>query len=206
MATTRVKICGITNLGDAQGAVAAGADALGFVFHPASPRYVAPERVADIVAALPPFITTVGLFVNTPAVKIHQIMVQTGLQMIQLHGDETAEQCRLSPPYPVIKALRVRDESSLDQLADYPVVALLLDAWSADHYGGTGRRFDWRLVSRATLNKPIILADGLDPANVASAIQLVNPYAVDVSSGVERQPGHKDLTRVARFIEQVRMA
>ncbi len=206
MAVTRVKICGITNLADAKGAVAAGADALGFVFHPASPRYVAPERVAEIVAALPPFVTTVGLFVNTPAVKIHQIMVQTGLQLIQLHGDETPAQCHLHPPYPVIKALRIRDEASLSDLDAYPVAALLLDAWSEEHYGGTGRQFDWHLVSRATLNKPIILAGGLTPANVATAIQLVSPYAVDVSSGVEREPGRKDLTQVAQFIEQVRMA
>ncbi len=206
MAVTRVKICGITNIDDAKGVVAAGADALGFVFHPASPRYVAPEDVADIVAALPPFVTTVGLFVNTPAVKIHQIMVQTGLQLIQLHGDETAAECHLHPPYSVIKALRVRDEQSLNHLDDYPVAALLLDAWSDEHYGGSGRQFDWQLVSRATMNKPLILAGGLNPANVATAIQLVNPYAVDVSSGVEREPGHKDLTLVAQFIEQVRMA
>lgn len=206
MAVTRVKICGITNLADAKGAVAAGADALGFVFYRPSPRYVAPEQVADIVAALPPFVTTVGLFVNTPAVKIHQIMVQTGLQLIQLHGDETPAQCHLHPPYPVIKALRVRDEESLSHLDAYPVAALLLDAWSDGHYGGTGRQFDWQLVSRATLDKPIILAGGLTPANVATAIQLVNPYAVDVSSGVEREPGRKDLTQVAQFIEQVRMA
>lgn len=206
MAVTRVKICGITNLADAKGAVAAGADALGFVFYPPSPRYVAPERVADIVAALPPFVTTVGLFVNAPAVKIHQIMVQTGLQLIQLHGDETPAQCHLHPPYPVIKALQVRDEESLSHLDAYPVAAFLLDAWSDEHYGGTGRQFDWQLVSRATLNKPIILAGGLTPANVATAVQLVKPYAVDVSSGVEREPGRKDLTRVAQFIEQVRMA
>ncbi len=148
MAVTRVKICGITNLADAKGAVAAGADALGFVFHPDSPRYVAPERVADIVAALPPFVTTVGLFVNTPAVKIHQVMVQTGLQLIQLHGDETPSQCHLHPPYAVIKALRVRDQDSLNHLDAYPVSALLLDAWSDEHYGGSGRQFDWQLVSR----------------------------------------------------------
>lgn len=206
MAVTRVKICGITNVDDAKGAVAAGADALGFVFHPASPRYVAPEEVADIVAALPPFVSTVGLFVNMPAVKIHQIMVQTGLQLIQLHGDETAAECHLHPPYSVIKALRVRDERSLSHLDDYPVAALLLDAWSDDDYGGTGRRFDWQLVSRATLNKPLILAGGLTPANVTTAIQLVKPYAVDVSSGVEREPGRKDMTLVAQFIEQVRKA
>ena len=205
MATTRIKICGITNLADARAVVAAGADAIGFVFHPSSPRYVAPERVAEIVAALPPFISTVGLFVNTPRVKIHQIMVQTGLQLVQLHGDEGITECCLDP-YPVIKALRVRDEDSLSQLDEYPVTALLLDAWSDEHYGGTGRQFDWQLVSRAVLDKPIILAGGLNPANVATAIQLVNPYAVDVSSGVESEPGQKDLTLVAQFIEQVRNA
>src|SRR6056297_2641641 len=145
MAVTRIKICGITNIDDAKGAVAAGADALGFVFHPASPRYVAPEEVAQIVAVLPPFVSTVGLFVNTPAVKIHQIMVQTGLQLVQLHGDERATECCLD---------------------NYPVTALLLDAWSEEQYGGSGRQFDWQLVNRAMLEKPIILAGGLSPANV----------------------------------------
>ncbi|MFO7767277.1 MAG: phosphoribosylanthranilate isomerase [Pelovirga sp.] len=205
MATTRIKICGITRLADAKGVVAAGADAIGFVFHPASPRYIAPERVAEIVAALPPFISTVGLFVNTPAVKIHQIMVQTGLQLVQLHGEESVTECCLDP-YPVIKALRVRNENSLNQLDDYPVTALLLDAWSDEQYGGSGRQFDWQLVNRAMLEKPIVLAGGLSPANVATAIQLVNPYAVDVSSGVESEPGQKDMTLVAQFIEQVRNA
>lgn len=205
MATTRIKICGITSMADAKGVVAAGADALGFVFHPASPRYVAPELVAEIVAALPPFVTTVGLFVNLSAVKIHQIMVQTGLQLVQLHGDEPAQQCCLDP-YPVIKAVRVRDETSLTVMGDYPVSALLLDAWCDDQYGGTGRRFDWQLVNQLRAEKPIILAGGLNPVNVAAAIQLVNPYAVDVSSGVESSPGHKDLTLVRKFIEQVRNA
>ncbi len=205
MATTRVKICGITSLADAKGAIAAGADALGFVFYPGSPRYVAPKLVAEIVAALPPFVTTVGLFVNESAIKIHQIMVQTGLNLVQLHGDETPEQCFLGS-FPVIKAVRVRDGKSLNHLADYPVMALLLDAWSDEGYGGTGKQFDWQLVKQLQSRKPIVLAGGLKPDNVATAIDLVQPYAVDVSSGVETSPGCKDLSLVARFIEQVRNA
>lgn len=205
MAATRVKICGITSLEDARGAVAAGADALGFVFYPDSPRYIAPKLVAEIVAALPPFVSTVGLFVNASTIKIHQIMVQTGLNLVQLHGDETPEQC-FSGSFPVIKALRVRDGRSLHQLDDFPVAALLLDAWSNEGYGGTGKQFDWQLVRELRSSKPIILAGGLTPDNVATAIQLVQPYAVDVSSGVESAPGRKDQGLIARFIEQVRNA
>lgn len=204
-APVRIKICGITNVEDAAAALAAGADALGFVFYPPSPRYVDPHRVADIVAGLPPFVATVGLFVNTSAVKIHQIMVQTGLQLVQLHGDEAPHQCRLDP-YPVIKAVRVRDEGSLSGLEEYPVAALLLDAWSDEHYGGSGKTFDWEPARRLCVGKPLILAGGLHPGNVAAAVRQVNPYAVDVSSGVEKSPGRKDPKLMAQFIEQVRKA
>ncbi|MFO7578231.1 MAG: phosphoribosylanthranilate isomerase [Pelovirga sp.] len=205
MATTRIKICGITSLADALAAVAAGADALGFVFYPQSPRYVAPDTVARIVAQLPPFVSTVGLFVNASSVKIHQTMVQTGLQLVQLHGDEAIEDCCIST-YPVIKALRVRDAASFRHAEDYPVAALLLDAWCDEQYGGTGTQFDWQLVAQLQITRPIILAGGLNPGNVAAAIRQVKPYAVDVSSGVESRPGCKDASLVAQFVEQVRNA
>ncbi len=201
--TTKIKICGITNIEDALFAANAGADALGFVFYPKSPRNVAPEVVKEIVAALPPFVTTVGLFVNAPAETIRQTMLATGLDRVQLHGDESPQDCCL-PPYRVVKAVRVKDAASLVGIADYQVSALLLDAWSDDHYGGSGESFDWQLAKQATGQSPLILAGGLDPANVAQAIATVNPYAVDVSSGVEERPGRKDHAKIKEFIKQVR--
>lgn len=203
MATIRVKICGITNLEDAQCAVAAGADALGFVFYEKSPRYVRPKNVRPIVSALPPFVTTVGLFVNAADDTIRQTMQVAGLGVVQLHGDESPEDCYLNP-YPVIKAVRVKDADSLAGIGNYHVSALLLDAWNDQQYGGTGESFDWQLAKKLTDRFPLILAGGLTPDNVAQAIRVVNPYAVDVSSGVEESPGRKDHNKIREFIQQVR--
>ena len=205
MAITQIKICGITNLEDALGAVAAGANALGFVFYEKSPRYVLPEKVGQIVSALPPFVTTVGLFVNASPDRIKQTMQIAGLNVIQLHGNELPEDCCLSP-YPVIKAVRVKNTDSLAGIDNYQVSALLLDAWSDQQYGGTGECFDWQLAKKLTGRVPIILAGGLNPDNVAQAIREVNPYAVDVSSGVEESPRHKDHKKVRKFTQQVRQA
>ncbi len=205
METPRVKVCGITNLADAQAVVAAGADALGFVFYAKSPRCVTAETVAEIVAALPPFVTTVGLFVNAGQEVISSTMMTAGLDVAQLHGDETPADCRLAP-WRTIKALRVKNADSLHRAADYPVSALLLDAWSDDAYGGTGKQFDWQLVQQLNSQCPVILAGGLNPDNVAAAIATAKPYAVDVSSGVELSPGRKDIEKVNKFIQQVRNA
>jgi phosphoribosylanthranilate isomerase len=202
-AWTRIKICGITTVDDALCAVDAGADALGFVFHEKSPRYVKPLKVQRIVSALPPFVTTVGLFVNQPGEKIRQIMRLTGLQVVQLHGDEPPEACRLEP-YQVIKALRVKDESSLTGAEDYPASALLLDTWSGKQYGGSGRCFDWQLARDLRTRVPLILAGGLTPENVAEAIRQVGPYGVDVSSGVEDSPGRKNRAKIFQFVNAVR--
>lgn len=203
MAETRIKICGITNLEDALCAVDAGADALGFVFYEKSPRYVPPVKVAQIVSALPPFVTTVGLFVNVDSAVIRQTMSTAGLNVIQLHGDELPEDCCL-PPYPVLKAVRVKDADSLVGIDEYDVSALLLDAWDDQQYGGTGESFDWQLARKLTGSLPIILAGGLTPDNVTQAIQEVNPYAVDVSSGIEKSPGLKDHNKIYEFIRQVK--
>ena len=205
METPRVKVCGITDLADAQAVVAAGADALGFVFYEKSPRCVATEKAAEIVAALPPFVTTVGLFVNAGQDVISSTMMTAGLDVAQLHGDETPADCRLAP-WRTIKALRVKNADSLHSAADYPVSALLLDAWSDDAYGGTGKQFDWQLVQQLNSQCPVILAGGLNPDNVAAAIATAKPYAVDVSSGVELSPGRKDIEKVNKFIQQVRNA
>lgn len=199
----RVKICGITSVEDGLHAARCGADALGFVFYEKSSRCVTAEQTRQIVAALPPMVTTVGLFVNHPAREITDIARFCGLDVLQLHGDETPEQCQL-PPWRVIKALRVRDQQSLDDFSAYQVSGMLLDAWQADSYGGTGHCFNWQLAVQAAQQHPVILAGGLTPANVAEAVKTVRPYAVDVSSGVESAPGRKDPELVAAFIRNAK--
>jgi phosphoribosylanthranilate isomerase len=203
MPGTRVKICGITRLEDALAAVAAGADALGFVFYPESPRAVSVEQAAEIICQLPPFVSSVGLFVNENRAVIEATVAACGIDLIQLHGDETPEEC-LFPGRRVIKALRLKDAASLARAADFKVCALLLDAWSAQVYGGSGETFDWRLLKNFAARQPVILAGGLTPENVAAAVTAVRPYAVDVSSGVECVPGRKDHVKMAEFIRQVR--
>lgn len=200
----RVKICGITNTGDALAAVDAGADALGFVFYTRSTRYIEPEAVGEIIASLPPFITTVGVFVNAPLDEITRIQMVAPFQVCQLHGDETPEFCA-SVPMRAIKAIRVADNAAdkidSDELASYPVAALLFDTRSEQGYGGTGMSFDWKLLKGVESPKPVILSGGLRPGNVAAAIKAVKPYGVDVSSGVEESPGKKDLIKIKEFIE-----
>ena len=205
MVDIRIKICGITNVADALQAVEAGADALGFVFYDKSPRFVTPHEVQKIIAELPPFVTTVGLFVNEPIPRIRRIMAAARLDVVQLHGDEQPDDC-LIEPLRVIKALRIRDAASLEGANLYQVSALLFDAWHDEHYGGTGLNFDWQLAERLTGKCPLILAGGLTPENIIDAVRQVKPYGVDVSSGVEAQPGKKDHQKVAEFIRRVRNA
>jgi len=199
----RVKVCGITNVEDALHAAACGADALGFVFYAQSPRWLTPEAARGIIAELPPFITAVGLFVNETPERIGQIADYCGFDIIQLHGDEGPSDCDL-PPHRVVKALRVRDASSLALEGEYRVSALLLDAWVAGAYGGTGERFNWDLAAQVARRRPVILAGGLTPENVAAAVLQVRPYAVDVSSGVEAAPGKKDPAKVAAFVRNAK--
>lgn len=199
----RIKICGITNLEDALTTVEAGADALGFVFFQGSPRNISPDAAAAIIRRLPPFVQTVGLFVNEEAETVNRIADHCGLDLVQLHGDETPEYCAAIRRR-IIKAFRVKDASSLDAMADYPVAACLLDAWSPAARGGTGTTFNWDIAAKVAANQAIILAGGLTPDNVAEAIASVKPYAVDVSSGVESAPGKKDAGLVARFIRSCR--
>lgn len=199
----RAKICGITRVEDALTAVRCGADAVGFVFYEKSPRNVDVERAAQIVAALPPFVTAVGLFVNEDAATVQSIRQRVGLDLLQFHGDETPEYCQsFSAPY--IKALRVRPELNLIQYAaDFSSArALLLDAYQEGVAGGTGKTFDWDLIP-AGLSKPVILAGGLDAENVGEAIRRVRPYAVDVSGGVEQDKGIKDVAKIAAFMRGV---
>ncbi len=199
----RVKICGITSIDDALQACACGADALGLVFYDKSPRCVTPDQARAIVRALPPLVTSVGLFVNARAETIRATADYCGLDVIQLHGDEGPLECDFTPRRS-IKALRVRDAASLQNHQDYAISALLLDAWVAGAYGGTGESFNWELAAQVARQRPVILAGGLTPENVAEAVAIVRPYAVDVSSGVEAAPGRKDPDKVAAFIRNAR--
>ena len=201
----RVKICGITNSEDALFAVAHGVDALGFIFYEPSPRYVNPERVSEIVSALPPFVTPVGVFVNTGREEILEIARSTGIRAVQLHGDETPADC-LGYPFPIIRALRVGDGFDPASLSRYAVNAFLLDTAKEGWYGGTGETFDWRVARASTAHGRIILSGGMDPSNVAEAVRTVNPYAVDCGSGVEAAPGRKDHHRIREFLRALRPA
>lgn len=206
MSAVRSKICGITRVEDALAAAAAGADAIGLVFYAKSPRAVSVAQAQQIIAALPPFVTTVGLFVDMPRAELQQILTQLPLDLLQFHGDESVEQCEgYGRPY--IKALRVKAGDDIAaQMARYPSASgVLLDTFVEGVPGGTGLAFDWSLVP-AELPKPVILAGGLTPDNVAAAIAQVRPYAVDISGGVESAKGIKDADKVRAFIRAARGA
>jgi len=203
---TRVKICGVTRAEDALGACRAGADALGLVFYPPSPRNVSIAMARAIVEPLPPFVTIVGLFVDAPADLVARARAQVPLDVLQFHGDETPQYCdQFEAPY--IKAVRMRPETDLLEYARRYKRArgLLLDTFVSGAQGGTGRRFDWTLIP-SHVPLPIVLSGGLDPENVEQAIRSVRPWAVDVSSGVEAAKGIKDPARVLAFINGVRNA
>ncbi|HVU28612.1 MAG TPA: phosphoribosylanthranilate isomerase [Verrucomicrobiae bacterium] len=203
---TKVKICGITNLADAQAAVAAGVDALGFNFYEKSPRHISVEQTAEISRQLPPFVLRVGVFVNAPPELVLRAIASVGLTMLQFHGDEPPEFCGQFGLMSM-KAFRIRDEHSLAQIPNYMTDAYLLDAFSSDEFGGTGKKFNWDLaIAAQKFGKPIFLAGGLTPENVADAVRKVHPFAVDVSSGVESAPGKKDHAKVKAFINAVREA
>ena len=200
----RIKICGITNPEDARLAAELGADALGFIFHPASPRRVGPEAAREIIRQLPPLVLSVGVFVDEEAALVRELAARVGLDWVQLHGRESPEYCR-SLGRRVLKGFRIEAASSLEALAEYrgAVQAFLLDTYKAGEAGGTGETFDWQLARRAQDLGAIVLAGGLTPANVARAIEVARPQAVDVASGVEAAPGKKDPEKLRAFFEQV---
>jgi phosphoribosylanthranilate isomerase len=200
---TRVKICGITRVEDALEAAEQGADAIGLVFYAPSPRNVSIEVACAIVAALPPFVSVVGLFVNAPKANIDEVLAEVRLNVLQFHGDETPVDC-MQFNLPFLKAIRVNADTNLLQYEKEfkHAQALLLDAYSDATYGGTGLTFDWNLIP-AELSKPIILAGGLNADNVGQAIKQVKPYAVDVSGGVELSKGIKDADKIAAFMQGV---
>jgi phosphoribosylanthranilate isomerase len=199
MPRPRIKICGLTRLEDALLAAELGADALGFNLWPGSKRHLDADAVRAIVDRLPPFVTTVGVFVNQSPTDVLALAAESGVQAVQLHGDESWEDVN-GYPIPAVKAFRVAGPESLVHLHRYRVKAVLLDAPSAG-FGGSGQTFDWALAADVARRARVVLAGGLGPDNVADAIRAVRPYAVDVASGVERAPGVKDPEKLRRFVE-----
>jgi len=205
----KVKICGITTVEDALACVESGADALGFVFYPKSKRAVTPQVVRKITQNLPPFVSKVGVFVNEDPRDILEIMSYANLDYAQLHGDETPEMCEYVGASRVIKAFRLKDDSSVQEVKNYLKVvrAILVDSYSEVSYGGTGRRADINLILKVkeiASGVPLIVSGGLNPENVATVIREVEPYAVDVSSGVEKSPGVKDWEKVKEFVRRAK--
>jgi phosphoribosylanthranilate isomerase len=202
----KVKICGITNWSDAQGAVEAGADFLGFNFYRQSSRYIAPAAARRIVQRLPDKIASVGVFVNEPEPEMLAIARQVGLDYVQLHGEETAEVVsRMRRSVRVIKAIRVRGSSPAAQLANFKrASSILLDGFDAQLRGGTGKSFNWKLAKTAGRGRQIFLAGGLTPENAAEAVSAARPFAIDVCSGVESRPGKKDAARMRALVAAVR--
>lgn len=201
--TTKIKICGITNIEDAQAAVKYGADALGFVFYKKSSRYVEIESAQEIISLLPPFISAVGVFVNETFENIEKLLGKCSINILQFHGDEDENFCNKFN-IKVIKSIRIKDENSIKKMKEYKVSAFLLDSFSENMPGGTGKSFDWDLAVKAKNYGKIILAGGLTLENVKDAVLKVKPYAVDVSSSVETKPGKKDHEKMRRFIEEVK--
>jgi phosphoribosylanthranilate isomerase len=208
MHRTRIKICGITRTEDLDAAVAAGADAVGFVFYPPSPRFLSPEVAANLARQAPPFVTRVGLFVNAEATTVRATLAQVPIDLLQFHGDEDAHYCeQFGRPY--IKAARVKPNSTRGDLLEFArafpgAQGLLLDAW-VEAYGGAGQSFDWSLIPES-LPLPLVLSGGLHAGNIVDAVVKTRPWAVDVSSGVELSKGIKDAEKIAAFIAAVRMA
>ena len=213
---TRIKICGLTRHEDVQAAVAAGADALGFVFYSKSPRHIQPEAAARLIAKIPPFVSTVGLFVNASAAEVQEVVAQTSISLLQFHGDETPALCAaiasaVNRPY--IRAIRVKPDTDPADLLEYEsdyraasslFTGLLLDTY-VDSYGGSGKVFDWSLIPE-NIAPRVVLSGGLSAQNATDAVQCVRPYAVDVSSGVEHDKGIKDAAKIRAFIAAVRVA
>lgn len=207
---TSVKICGITNLEDALQAVECGAEMLGFNFYEKSRRYIAPMIARNIVCSVPDEIIKVGVFVNMEERRLAEIVDLVGLTAVQLHGDEDrafVKELKKNTDAALIKAIRVKEGFIVNSVSGYGVDAVLLDAYSADNYGGTGTTFDWSIaIATRELVPALYLAGGLTPENVADAVQSVRPYAVDTASGVESSPGKKDPKKVERFIRNAKNA
>jgi phosphoribosylanthranilate isomerase len=200
----KLKVCGITSLADAQDAISCGAKYLGFNFYPKSPRYIAPATAQFIIERLPREIITVGIFVNEPRPEgVIEILRVSGALMAQLHGDEDRYYCERVGADRVIKALRTDDDFDVRSVSGFPASAILLDAFDAKLYGGTGKTANWEMAREAAKFARVFLAGGLSPGNVAEAIRAVEPFAVDVNSGVESSPGKKDKVKLLKLREEM---
>lgn len=199
-----VKICGITNMGDAYWATEFGAAALGFIFYPKSLRYIAPEDARKIIEKIPGSIGRVGVFVNQEIQAVKEVVSFCGLGLIQLHGDESPEYCAQFPRSSLIKAISDRAERKIQEIGNYPVRAILVDSREPGCYGGTGKNADWALALKVKKIHPIILAGGLNKENIRSAIETVGPHAVDINSGVETLPGKKNPQKIREIMEIIR--
>lgn len=209
-ARTRIKVCGMTDMAEANGVVAAGIDALGFIFVEASPRNIVPEKAREIIASLPPFVDAVGVFVDQELDEVNDIAKYCGLTMVQLHGSESPQYCE-GVHARVVKTFSIRPDTEVSETNPFydpylkPVSAVLLDTFHEKVAGGTGQTFDWDLIHKCRPAAPLILAGGLGPENIDAAIRQVRPFAVDVNSGVEISPGVKDIGAVERLVEAVRI-
>ena len=209
-ARTRIKVCGMTDMAEANGLVAAGVDALGFIFVEASPRNIAPEKAREIIASLPPFVDAVGVFVDQELDVVNDIAKYCGLTMVQLHGSESPQYCE-SVNTRVVKTFSIRPDAEVSETNPFyepyleMVSGVLLDTYHEKVAGGTGQTFDWDLIKKCRPSVPLILAGGLTPENIADAVRHVRPFAVDVNSGVEVSPGVKDIGAVERLVETVRV-
>lgn len=199
--TTKIKICGITNVDDALKAVHYGAWAVGFIFSKKSPRYVSPSRARKIIEALPPFVTPVGVFVDLSERAVRDICQFTRIHTVQFHGQESAVYCKRFSDVKVIKAFRIEDFIPVDEIKKYKVDAYLFDTYKEGVAGGTGETFDWAVLAKHPMDKPIILSGGLNPQNVQKALEVTNLFAIDVSSGVEKSPGIKDPRLIRAFFD-----
>jgi phosphoribosylanthranilate isomerase len=201
---TQVKICGITNAEDALLAAKCGADALGFIFYPQSPRYIAPEEARQIIDKLPASVVSVGVFVNETVAEVKLVSALCSLDFMQFHGDESVDYCHNFPSPMIIKAVELREEKDLQKAIGYNAAAILVDSREAGLYGGTGRKANWDLALRVQREKPLILSGGLNEENIHDAMKMVTPDALDINSGVEIEPGKKDHRKLARIFDMVR--
>jgi phosphoribosylanthranilate isomerase len=200
----RIKVCGITRYEDAKVAASIGVDAIGFIFYQRSPRYIPPEEAAVIIKQLPPFVSRVGVFVDEDLEKVVGITRATGIDTVQLHGSESPRYCA-KIPLPVIKAFSIEPETDLSLLEQYHVSGFLLDTWASGRRGGTGRTFDWTIAKSACIKySRVILAGGLNPANLEEALETVHPYGIDINSGVEIKPGIKNPRKMHDAVRVVR--
>ncbi len=208
MKRVRVKICGITLIEQATAIAALNVDALGFILYKNSPRYIKPAKIRPIISALPPFVKTVGVFVNESIDNLIKIMLLSGLDLAQLSGDESPDYCRQLTEKSInwIRSFRIRDSADLEQTALFQTNFILLDAWSDDAFGGTGKTFDWEMIDKLPNRFEIILAGGINIDNVTNAIKTVQPYGIDISSGVEEAPGIKSIEMVKALLEQIQLS